>query len=156
MGQNGVSSKVSRMVSRMRSTIQNPLWSPASWSLTFWCDRSAMWLNEPRNLEMVPKETTSWMVYLGVIPCLRDPGTRSDPTERTSKPRLGGLSRRRGTGWNSAANEPYGCGSKLTRRGYAGFGSCFHLPGFHFGTGFLSHSHIRHQWASSRGSRSIF
>ena len=27
-------------------------------------------------------------------------------------------------------------------RGYAGFGPCFHLPGFHFGTGFLSHSHI--------------
>ena len=26
--------------------------------------------------------------------------------------------------------------------GYAGFGSCFHLPGLHFGTGFLSHSHI--------------
>ena len=26
-----------------------------------------------------------------------------------------------------------GCGSKLNRRGYAGFGPCFHLPGFHFG-----------------------
>ena len=24
----------------------------------------------------------------------------------------------------------------------AGFGPCFHLPGFHFGTGFLSHTHI--------------
>ena len=24
-----------------------------------------------------------------------------------------------------------GCGSKLNRRGYAGFGPCFHLPGFH-------------------------
>ena len=24
----------------------------------------------------------------------------------------------------------------------AGVGPCFHLPGFHFGTGFLSHSHI--------------
>ena len=24
----------------------------------------------------------------------------------------------------------------------AGFGPCFHLPGFDFGTGFLSHSHI--------------
>ena len=36
-----------------------------------------------------------------------------------------------------------GCGSKLNdRRGYAGFGPCFHLPGFHFGTGFLSHSHL--------------
>ena len=27
----------------------------------------------------------------------------------------------------------YGYGSKLNRRGYAGFGPCFHLPGFHFG-----------------------
>ena len=36
----------------------------------------------------------------------------------------------------------YGRGSKLTGRGYAGFGPCFHLPGFHFGTGFLSHSHM--------------
>ena len=26
---------------------------------------------------------------------------------------------------------PIGCGSKLNRRGYAGFGPCFHLPGFH-------------------------
>ena len=32
----------------------------------------------------------------------------------------------------------YGRGSKLNRRGYAGFGPCFHLPGFHFGTGFLA------------------
>ena len=32
------------------------------------------------------------------------------------------------------------CGSKLNRRGYAGFGPHFHLPGFHFGTEFLSHS----------------
>ena len=35
-----------------------------------------------------------------------------------------------------------GCGSKLNRRGYAGFGPCFHLPGFHVGTGFLSHCRI--------------
>ena len=35
-----------------------------------------------------------------------------------------------------------GCGSKLNRRGYAGFGPCFHLPGIHFGTGFLSHSQL--------------
>ena len=34
------------------------------------------------------------------------------------------------------------CGSKLSRRGYAGFGPCFHFPGFHLGTGFLSHSHV--------------
>ena len=33
-----------------------------------------------------------------------------------------------------------GCGSKLSRRGYAGFGPCFHFPGFHLGTVFLSHS----------------
>ena len=31
----------------------------------------------------------------------------------------------------------YGCGSKLNERGCAGFGPCFHLPGFHFGTGFF-------------------
>ena len=35
----------------------------------------------------------------------------------------------------------YGCGVKSNRRGYAGFGPRFHLPGFQFGTGFLSHSH---------------
>ena len=29
--------------------------------------------------------------------------------------------------------EPNGCGSKLHRRGYAGVGPCFHLPGFHSG-----------------------
>ena len=32
-------------------------------------------------------------------------------------------------------------GSKLSRRGFAGVCPCFHLPKFHFGTGFLSHSH---------------
>ena len=32
-----------------------------------------------------------------------------------------------------------GCGSKSNSRGYAGFGPCFHLPGFHFGTSFWSH-----------------
>ena len=36
----------------------------------------------------------------------------------------------------------YGCGSKLNWRGYAGFGPCFHLPRFHFGTVVLSHRHI--------------
>ena len=35
-----------------------------------------------------------------------------------------------------------GCGSKLNRRGYAGFGPCFHFPGFHFGTVFFSISPI--------------
>ena len=34
---------------------------------------------------------------------------------------------------------PCGCGSKSNRRGYAGFGPCFHLPGFHFGTRFVGH-----------------
>ena len=42
-----------------------------------------------------------------------------------------------------ALNFTYGCGSKLNRRGCAGFGPCFHFPGFHLGTGFLSHSHTR-------------
>ena len=32
-----------------------------------------------------------------------------------------------------------GCGSILNRRGYAGFGPCFHLPGYRF---FLSHSQV--------------
>ena len=36
----------------------------------------------------------------------------------------------------SQGSEQYGCGSKLNRRGYAGVGPCFHLPGFHFGAGF--------------------
>ena len=31
------------------------------------------------------------------------------------------------------AVQPSGCGSKINRRGYAGFGPRFHLPGFHFG-----------------------
>ena len=35
-----------------------------------------------------------------------------------------------------------GCGSKLNRRGYAVFGPFFHLTGFHFGTSFLTHSHV--------------
>ena len=39
-------------------------------------------------------------------------------------------------------NTSYGCGSKLNRRGYAGVGPCFHLPGFHFGTGFLEQPYV--------------
>ena len=35
-----------------------------------------------------------------------------------------------------------GYGSKFTRSRCADFGPCFHLPGFHFGTGFLSHSQM--------------
>ena len=50
-----------------------------------------------------------------------------------------------------------GCGSKFNRRGYAGFGPCVHLPGFHFGTGSLSHSQIVDLWSQTvdeRGSLS--
>ena len=40
----------------------------------------------------------------------------------------------------------FGCGSKFNSWGYAGFSHClsfwFHLPRCHFGTGFLSHSHL--------------
>ena len=35
----------------------------------------------------------------------------------------------------------YGCGSKLSHQGTAGFSLWFHLPGFHFGYLFLTHSH---------------
>ena len=38
-----------------------------------------------------------------------------------------------------------GSGSKLNRRGYAGFGVCFHLPGFHFGTVLANSSMILHE-----------
>ena len=42
--------------------------------------------------------------------------------------------------WHCAAATGHaianGRGSNLHRRGYAGFGPCFHLPGFHFGSGF--------------------
>ena len=33
-----------------------------------------------------------------------------------------------------------GCGSEINRRGNAGFGPCFHLPGFHFGYLFVTYS----------------
>ena len=36
----------------------------------------------------------------------------------------------------------YGYGSKLHHQGTAGFGPCFHLPGFHFGNLFLTHSPV--------------
>ena len=42
----------------------------------------------------------------------------------------------------SRVRQNFRCGSKFNRRGYAGFGPRFHLPGFHFGTGFLSHSQM--------------
>ena len=35
----------------------------------------------------------------------------------------------------------YGCGSKLNHQGAAGCSPSFHLPGFHFGCIFLTHSH---------------
>ena len=34
----------------------------------------------------------------------------------------------------------------------AGFGPCFHLPGFHFATGFLSHSHLSSSMSPKRRS----
>ena len=49
--------------------------------------------------------------------------------------------------------DSFGCGSKLNRRGYADFGPCFHFPGFHFGTGFWSHSHLSSQRKSVRPAR---
>ena len=33
-------------------------------------------------------------------------------------------------------------GSKLNHQETAGFSPCFHLPGFHFGYLFLTHSHV--------------
>ena len=36
----------------------------------------------------------------------------------------------------------YGCGSKLSSWGYAGFGLCFHLPGIHFGYWFCEPQRI--------------
>ena len=36
----------------------------------------------------------------------------------------------------------FGCGSKLNNWGYASFSLWFHLPGFHFGYAFLTHSHL--------------
>ena len=38
---------------------------------------------------------------------------------------------------------PFGYGSKLNHQGTAGLSPCFHLPGFHFGYLFLTHSHFR-------------
>ena len=35
---------------------------------------------------------------------------------------------------------------KINQEGYAGFGPCFHLPGIHFGTGFLIHTHFMSSW----------
>ena len=48
-----------------------------------------------------------------------------------------------GSAWVSHAKcWACGCGSKLNTGGYAGVGPYFHLPGFHFGTVFLSQSHV--------------
>ena len=38
--------------------------------------------------------------------------------------------------------QKYGCGSKLSRRGYAGFLPCFHFIGVPFWYRFLSHCHM--------------
>ena len=53
------------------------------------------------------------------------------------------------------SRKPNGCGSKLNSRGYAGVGPCFHLPGFHFGTGFWSHSQITKPTVLLRQTRLI-
>ena len=61
-------------------------------------------------------------------------------------------------GWDKGMNllerKKLGCGSKLNRRGYAGFGPCFDLPEFHFGTSFLQPSAKRSRchrtWTDSR------
>ena len=46
----------------------------------------------------------------------------------------------------------FGCGSQLNRRGCAGCGPCFELPGFHVGILFLlSHSHFSHGFLISCG-----
>ena len=47
-------------------------------------------------------------------------------------------------GWQSLGKQERlcGCGSKFNSWGYAGFGLPFHLPWFHFGPLFLSHTHI--------------
>ena len=37
---------------------------------------------------------------------------------------------------------PNGCGSKYNHQGTADFSLWFHLPGFHFGYAFLTHSHM--------------
>ena len=49
------------------------------------------------------------------------------------------------TGWHLCSVELMGTWVwlKIEQEGQtAGFGPCVHLPGLHFGTGFLSHSHI--------------
>ena len=44
---------------------------------------------------------------------------------------------------NDDKQRSYGCGSKLNRRGYEGFGPCFHLPAQPILVPFFfSHSHI--------------
>ena len=67
------------------------------------------------------------------------PEERSCVFERpTSK-----LCRTMGTVNLARLRRPFGSGSKLKRLGYAGVSLCFHLLGFHFGTGVLSHGHLR-------------
>ena len=44
-----------------------------------------------------------------------------------------------------------GCGSKLSNWGYAGFSLPVHLPGFHFGPPFFSHTHVSKNKAQDGG-----
>ena len=57
---------------------------------------------------------------------------------------MGGRAVGRLRGWCDKIKlfDPIGCGSKLSNWGYAGFSLPVHLPGFHFGTPFLSHAQL--------------
>ena len=48
-----------------------------------------------------------------------------------------------------------GYGSKLNHQGTAGFSPCFHLPGFHFGYIFLTHSQVTNKKDVMRVSQGI-
>ena len=72
-------------------------------------------------------------------------------SHRTSRPpavvesRLAGLERsyvRHPGGLSHATGPRAGCGSKLNHHGPTGFQPFFHVPGFHFGYIFLTHSHL--------------
>ena len=63
-------------------------------------------------------------------------GILRSPQEKSSPARSRGSQHRQEGRLEIGKKSPrdrIGCGSKLHRRGYAGFGPCFHSPGFHFG-----------------------
>ena len=59
--------------------------------------------------------------------------------------------KRRQTTIAIAMTIPCGCGSKLIHQGTAGLSPCFHLPRFHFGYLFLTHSHVWKNLCQSKG-----